>query len=73
MVGPISCEPYAMPHMFSFTLFSDVPKSSNSIEVFFGHLKDHLRIHRELSKDHFKNFIKWYLFFKSNRDKIAKY
>lgn len=62
----------AIPEMFSYTRSDKIPKSSNSIESFFGHLKDHLRLHRGLSKDHFKDFVKWHLFFKSNVDKINK-
>ena len=62
----------ALPEMFAYTHYDKVPKSSNSIEAFFGHLKDNLRIHRGLSKEHFKDFVKWYLFFNSNQDKITK-
>lgn len=32
----------ALPDMFSFTRLENIPKTSNSIEAFFGHLKDHL-------------------------------
>ncbi len=62
----------AMPDMFSYTRHPNVPKSSNSIESFFGHLKDHLRLHRGLSETHFKDFVKWYLFFNSNQNKLTK-
>jgi hypothetical protein len=62
----------AIPEMFNYTMHEKVPKSSNSIEAFFGHLKDNLRIHRGLSNEHFRDFVKWYLFFKSNVDKIPK-
>ena len=62
----------AIPYMFNYTLYSNIPKTSNSIESFFGHLKDHLRIHRGLSEKHFKDFIKWYLFLQSNEGKAAK-
>lgn len=62
----------ALPEMFAYTHCEKVPKPSNSIEAFFGHLKDKLRIHRGLSKEHFRNFVKWYLFFNSNHDKILQ-
>ena len=62
----------ALPNMFNYTLHGHVPKSSNSIEAFFGHLKDNLRIHRGLSKQHFKDFVKWYLFLNSNLTKLKK-
>lgn len=62
----------ALPYMFNYTRYYNVPKTSNSIESFFGHLKDNLRIHRGLSEQHFKDFVKWYLFLKSNLGKTAK-
>lgn len=62
----------ALPYMFNYTRYPNVPKSSNSIEAFFGHLKDNLRLHRGLSEGHFKDFVKWYLFFHSNIGKIQK-
>lgn len=62
----------AIPYMFNYTLYSKIPKTSNSIESFFGHLKDHLRLHRGLSEAHFKDFVKWYLFIQSNEGKTLK-
>lgn len=62
----------AIPYMFNYTRYANVPKTSNSIEAFFGHLKDNLRLHRGLSKLHFKDFVKWYLFLQSNKDKATK-
>lgn len=62
----------ALPDMFSFTRYDNIPKTSNSIESFFGHLKDHLRLHRGLSEQHFQDFVKWYLFLQSNRNKPTK-
>lgn len=53
----------AIPNMFKYIDEPDVPNNTNSLESFFGHLKDNLRIHRGLSQDHMDNFIKWYLFF----------
>ena len=61
----------AIPDLFSYTRYPNVPKSSNAIESFFGHLKDNLRIHRGFSEQHFKDFVKWYLFLNSN-DGIIK-
>ena len=62
----------AIPFMFNYTRYSGIPKTSNSIESFFGHLKDHLRLHRGLSNEHFKEFVKWYLFLQSNEGKASK-
>lgn len=62
----------AIPHLFNYTRYPNIPKTSNSIESFFGHLKDVQRLHRGLSREHFVNFIKWYLFFQSNKDKLKQ-
>ena len=62
----------AIPYLFTYTRYDNVPKTSNSIESFFGHLKDNLRIHRGLSNEHMKDFVKWYLFYKSNQEKLTK-
>jgi hypothetical protein len=56
----------ALPDMFHYLDNADIPKSTNGLESFFGHLKQNIAIHRGLSKSHYKNYIKWYLYFKSN-------
>jgi hypothetical protein len=55
----------ALPDMFHYIENPRIPKSTNGLESFFGHLKTHIRIHRGLSKEHRRNFIKWYLYFKN--------
>lgn len=55
----------ALPDMFHYLNNPRIPKSTNGLESFFGHLKGHLNVHRGLSKEHRKNFIKWYLHFKN--------
>lgn len=55
----------ALPDMFHYLDNERVPKSTNGLESFFGHLKGHLTIHRGLSAQHRKNFIQWYLYFKN--------
>lgn len=55
----------ALPNMFEYLFNERVPKSTNGLESFFGHLKSHLLLHRGLTKEHRKNFIKWYLYFKN--------
>ncbi len=62
----------ALPNLFHYLDNPDIPKSTNTLESFFGHLKTNLRQHRGLSKEHFKNYIKWYLFFKNNQLKYKK-
>lgn len=56
----------ALPYMFCYLENHRIPKTTNGLESFFGHLKQNISIHRGLSKEHYKNYIKWYLFFKSN-------
>ncbi len=56
----------ALPNMFHYLENPRIPKSTNGLESFFGHLKSNLRIHRGLSKQHKKNFIKWYLYFRNS-------
>jgi hypothetical protein len=55
----------ALPHMFHYLDNPSIPKSTNALESFFGHLKTHITLHRGLSKEHRKNFIKWYLYFRN--------
>ena len=55
----------ALPDMFHYLENGRIPKSTNGLESFFGHLKGHLAVHRGLSANHRKNFIKWYLYFKN--------
>lgn len=56
----------ALPYMFNYLDNPRIPKTTNGLESFFGHLKQNVSIHRGLSKNHYKNYIKWYLYFKSN-------
>ena len=59
----------AVPNMFKFIDRPDVPKNTNAIESFFGHLKDNLRIHRGLSFEHRIKFIRWYLYFSNEKNR----
>ena len=61
----------ALPDMFRYLDNPDIPKTTNALESFFGHLKQNIAIHRGLSKEHYKNYIKWYLFFKSNENRLS--
>lgn len=56
----------ALPDMFHYLDNPRIPKSTNGLESFFGHLKNNLNIHRGLSKQHRKEFIIWYLYFKNS-------
>ena len=59
----------AIPDMFKFIDHPEIPKTSNALESFFGHLKDNLRIHRGLSFEHQQAFVKWYLHFNNEKKK----
>ena len=59
----------ALPDLFHYLDNPDIPKSTNAVESFFGHLKTNLRQHRGLSKEHFKEYVKWFLFLKNNQTK----
>jgi hypothetical protein len=60
----------ALPDMFHYLDHPRIPKSTNALESFFGHLKGNLNIHRGLTLKHRKNFITWYLYL---RNSSAKY
>lgn len=59
----------ALPNMFHFLDKPNIPKTTNGLESFFGHRKQNISLHRGLSKEHFRNYIKWYLYFKNNQNK----
>lgn len=55
----------ALPNMFIYLENKRIPKSTNGLESFFGHLKGHVNVHRGLSRLHRRQFIQWYLFLKN--------
>lgn len=57
----------ALPNMFHYLTNSSIPKTTNGIEGYFGHLKNHLDIHRGLTTKNRINFIKWYVFLTNNK------
>jgi hypothetical protein len=57
----------ALPDMFHYLDNQRIPKSTNGLESFFGHLKGNLNIHRGLSHNHRKEFILWYLYLKNKK------
>ena len=56
----------AIPNMFHYLDYPQIPYTTNRLESFFGHLKEKLEIHRGLKPQAKRNFIKWYLHFKNN-------
>ena len=57
----------AIPNLFEYVDHPGLPKTTNALESFFGHVKDQLRLHRGLSEKRVDNFIKWYLFFNDEK------
>ncbi len=55
----------ALPNMFCYLNDSNIPKTTNGIESYFGHLKNHLDLHRGLTKNNRINFIKWYIYLRN--------
>ena len=56
----------ALPNMFHFITNKNIPKSTNGIDSYFGHLKLNLNVHRGLTYEHRRNFVLWYLYLKAN-------
>lgn len=57
----------ALPNMFHYLSNPAIPKTTNGIEGFFSHLKNHLDLHRGLTMKHRINFIKWYVYLSNNK------
>lgn len=57
----------ALPNMFHYLTNNKIPAATNGIEGYFGHLKNHLDLHRGLSIKHRINFIKWHIFLSNKK------
>lgn len=57
----------ALPHMFHYLQNSKIPNTTNGIEGYFSHLKNHLDLHRGLTPKNRINFIKWYVYFSNEK------
>jgi len=57
----------ALPNMFHYLNNPQIPKTTNSLEGFFSHLKNHLDLHRGLTAEHRVNFIKWYVYLSNKK------
>lgn len=60
----------ALPNMFHYLTNPHIPNTTNGIEGFFSHLKNHLDLHRGLTIKHRINFIKWYVYL-SNKSEFS--
>ncbi len=57
----------ALPNMFHYLSNPKIPSTTNGIEGFFSHLKNHLDLHRGLTIAHRINFIKWYVYLSNDK------
>jgi hypothetical protein len=57
----------ALPNMFHYLSNPAIPSTTNGIEGFFSHLKNHLDLHRGLTTQHRINFIKWYVYLSNSK------
>ena len=57
----------ALPNMFHYLINSKIPSTTNGIEGFFSHLKNHLDLHRGLTTKHRINFVKWYIYLSNSK------
>jgi hypothetical protein len=57
----------ALPNMFHYLSNPKIPATTNGIEGFFSHLKNHLDLHRGLTAQHRINFIKWYIYLSNTK------
>ena len=57
----------ALPNMFHYLYNPKIPHTTNGIEGFFSHLKNHLDLHRGLTLEHRINFIKWYVYLSNDK------
>jgi transposase-like protein len=60
----------ALPNMFHYLDDPKIPHTTNGIEGSFSHLKNHLDVHRGLTEEHRKSFIKWYIFLTNSKQKL---
>jgi transposase-like protein len=57
----------ALPNMFHYLNNPAIPNTTNGIEGFFSHLKNHLDLHRGLTIKHRIDFIKWYIYLSNDK------
>jgi hypothetical protein len=57
----------ALPNMFHYLSDPTIPSTTNGIEGFFSHLKNHLDLHRGLTVKHRIDFIKWYVYLSNDK------
>lgn len=53
----------ALPDLFHYITNSNIPKSTNLLENYFGRLKERYRRHRGLAPHHRPAYFQWYFYF----------
>ena len=56
-----------LPDMFHYLQNPAIPHTTNGIEGYFSHLKNHLDLHRGLTAKNRINFVKWYIYFTNEK------
>lgn len=54
----------ALPDMFNYLENSEISKTTNALEGYFGRLKQKYRLHRGLSPRKRRNYFRWYFYLK---------
>lgn len=62
----------ALPDLFHFVSNSHIPSSTNTLESYFGRLKEHYRHHRGLAPHHRDAYFKWYFYFVPGKNSNTK-
>lgn len=58
---------HALPDMFYYLTDRSIASTTNRLEGYFSQLKQSYRRHNGLSKEHRKNYLTWYVYFKNQR------
>jgi hypothetical protein len=57
----------ALPNMFHYLDNPAIPSTTNGIEGYFSHMKNHLDLHRGLTVKHRIEFIRWYIYLSNEK------
>jgi len=60
---------HAMPDMFNYLDYANIPKDTNRLEGSFTDLKHKFRTHKGLRKDNRENYFKWFIYYKNLKKK----
>lgn len=54
----------AIPNMFHYLDYSNIPKTTNALEGYYSRLKHHCRNHSGLRKENLNRYFNWYFYLK---------